>query len=330
VYVYFTPTASGTRTGSLSISDNATGSPQAVALTGIGAADFSLASPSGALTLIGSTQTTFIIQAQGPTSFNGAISLACSAGTTCAFSTNPIFVTNNTTMTVSNLTSSMTNPYPFTVTGTSGSQSYTLNMSIDFEDYTLSITPSSEVIQAGTVATYKVLVNPLFGFNNQAVQLSCYSFSPSITLNGSCSFSPTSAPTTNGTSPTTVTLSIPTVKYTPTTHAPPRFPNGNLPPLILGLLSLAALASLAFGNRRRARTGRWGSTWLGVRVAALSLILALDLALAACRAATLTTAGTVTGNYVVTIQGELQSNTSVNRYATTTLSVTQTAPTTNP
>jgi hypothetical protein len=103
---------------------------------------------------------------------------------------------------------------------------------------------------------------------------------------------------------------------------PPRFPNGKLPPLIFGLLSLAALASLAFGNRRRARHGWLGLGWLGVRVAALSLILALDLALVACRASTLDITGTTTGDYVIQIQGELVSNTSVNRYATMDLNVT--------
>ncbi len=340
VYVYFTPTASGTRSASLSISDNATGSPQAVALTGIGAADFTLSSPTAFNpTIIGSTQTTFVIEANGPTganAFGGAISLACSAGTTCAFNPTNIFASggsgSTSTMTVSNLTSSMSNPYPFTVTGTSGSQTFTLQMSLEFYDYTLTITPSSDIIQAGQTAVYTIFVNPLFGFglpntgsSNQQVQLSCWAFNPSLP-NHTCTFS-TNPVTTNGSTPAQVQLSITTAKYTaPTTHAAPRFPNGQLPPLIFGLLSLAALASLAFGNRRRARHGGLAGGWLGIRVAALSLILALDLALVACRAPTLTISGTTTGGYVVTIQGELASNTTVNRYATTNLSVTETPP----
>jgi hypothetical protein len=332
VYVYFTPTASGTRTASLGITDNASGSPQAVALTGIGTAAFTLSSPTGSGTLIGSTQTTFVIEANGPTganAFGGAISLACSAGTTCAFTPNVIFATGQSGTTsqlvVSELTSSMSNPYPFTVTGTSGSQSYTLNMSINFQDYTLTITPSSYPAQAGNPGLYQIFINPLNGFNAQNVVLSCWNFSPPIE-DSTCTFG-SNPVTTNGTTPTQVSLSISTAKYSPpATHTPPRFPNGKLPPIILGLLSLAALASLAFGNRRQGRHGRLGASWFGVRVAALCLILALDLALAACRAATLTTAGTVPGNYVVTIQGQLQSNNTVNRYATTNLSVTQTNP----
>src|SRR5260370_8535193 len=45
ISVTFTPTASGSRTGTLSITDNASGSPQSVSLTGIGSTapkDFSL------------------------------------------------------------------------------------------------------------------------------------------------------------------------------------------------------------------------------------------------------------------------------------------------
>jgi len=325
VSVFFSPTASGTRAGSLTISDNATGSPQIVALTGIGAAAFTLVSPSAVNpALIGDTQTTFVIQAQGPTSFNGAISLACSAGSTCAFTTNPIFVGGNTTLTISNLSPNpSSNPYAFQVTGTSGSQSTTLQLNLMFKDFTLTATPSSNVIQAGTTATYHIFVNPLYGFNNQ-VNLLCDSsgLPPAAT----CTWSPNSTPVPNGTSPASVTLSLSTQKYVAPTHAPPRFPNGKLPPLIFGLLSLAGLASLALGKRRRARHGWLGSGWLGVRLATLNLILALNLALAACRPSTLVISGTTTGNYTITVSGTLASNNSVVRYTTLNLSVTSSVP----
>ena len=86
ISVVFSPTASGTRNASLSITDNATGSPQVVALTGIGAAAFQvnfLPSTCGNSTLtnpviIGADQTTFCVVATGApgvTGFTGAISL---------------------------------------------------------------------------------------------------------------------------------------------------------------------------------------------------------------------------------------------------------------
>src|SRR5208283_6224227 len=129
--------------------------------------------------------------------------------------------------------------------------------------------------------------------------------------------------TPNGTSSSQITLNIATQTYVPiTTHAPPRFPSGRLPPLILGLLCLAGLGSLALGNRRRARHGWLGSGWLAVRLATISLILALNLALVACRSSTLVQSGTTTGGYTITISGTLTSNTVVIRYVTLSLAVT--------
>ena len=327
VLVSFNPTASGTRSGSLSITDNATGSPQAVSLTGIGAAAFALTAPSSGNNnpvIVGSTQTTFTIVANSVpnVSFNGAISLACSSGSTCAFTTNPIFIGQNTQMVISNLQPNpASNPYAFSVTGTSGSQNFTLQLNLEFEDFTLTASPSVDTIEAGTPASYTILVNPLYTFNSQ-LQLSCYSGMPP---DATCTWS-NSQPTPNGASPASVTLTVNTVKYVAPTHAPPPFPYDKLPPLILGLLSLAGLASLALGNRRRGRHGWLGSGWLGVRLAVLSLILALNLALAACRPSTLVISGTTTGNYVITVQGTLLSNTAVERYTTMNLSVTSSQP----
>ena len=301
-----------------------------MSLTGIGAAAFTLVSPSANNPfVIGDTQTKFVIQAQGPTSFNGAISLACSANITCAFTPSPIFVGQNSTLIVSNLTTNPpSNPLPFTLTGTSGSQSTTLQLNLEFSDFTLTASPSSEVIASGTPATYYVSVNPLYGLNTK-VNLIISSTSPAPGLpDYTYSFSPATV-TLNGTTPTVSTLVINTTKYiAPTTpvHALPRFPGGRLPPLIFGLLSLAGLASLALGNRRGTRDGWRGAGWLGVRLATLSAILALNLAMAACRANTLVITGTTAGSYVVTVEGTLASNTSVNRYVTLALSITQGQP----
>ena len=331
INVTFSPVASGTRTASLSISDTATGSPQVVALTGIGAADFTLSLPSSPKTvnpvLIGSDQTTFLIEANGPaagSNFNGTISLGCSANTTCAFTPAALNVGTTTLLTVSNLTTTLSNPYTFTVTGTSGSQSTTLPINLLFEDFTLTPSPSNDTIQAGQNATYSIIGNPLYGFNQQ-ILLACTQ--TTLPPNALCSFTPPE-PTLNGTSPTSVTLSISTQKYVEPVpvHALPRFPGGKLPPLIFGLLCLAALASLALGNRRLARRGWFGSGWLRVRLATLSLILVLDLALVACRGNTLVVTGTVSGNYTVQIYGTLASNTAVIRYTTFSLSVTPTPP----
>jgi len=322
VNVTFTPTGSNTEAADLEISDNATGSPQQVALTGTGVAAFSLEQAS-AITpvIIGSTQATFTVEALSSYSFTGAITLSCSSNVTCSFGNSTLFAntSNSTLVTVSNLSANPpSNPLILQVTGTSGSQSFPLQVNLQFADFTLTPSPSVDTIQAGATAGYTITVNPLFGFNQQ-ITLVCYAGMPDA---ATCVWNPTSgAVTPNGTSPASVGLSITTEKYVPITgpgHTFPRLPGGKLPPLIFGLLSIAGLAFLIFGNRRRSPR-----LWLGLRMATLSLILALNLVLAAsCRANTLVITGTTTGNYTIQIQGTLTSNTSVVHYCQMALSVT--------
>lgn len=68
IVITFTPTAAGTRTGTLTITDNATGSPQAVALNGTGVA----ATPTATLS---PTSLTFASQTTGTTSTAQAVKL---------------------------------------------------------------------------------------------------------------------------------------------------------------------------------------------------------------------------------------------------------------
>jgi hypothetical protein len=212
------------------------------------------------------------------------------------------------------------------VTGTSGSQSTTLPISLMFSDFTLTASPSSENVESGSTATYNINVNPLFGLNNQKVSLIILSTAPTLSDYTYRFSNPT--PTVNSGGATQVQLFIHTTLFAnptvPTTgDALPRFPGGKLPPLLFGLLSLAALASLAMGHKRLARNGPLESGWLVVRLATLSLIMVLNLAMAACRPGFIATTGTATGSYVVTVQGTLSANTSVTRTVVMNLSVTQ-------
>jgi hypothetical protein len=77
VNVTFTPTATGTRTGSLSIADNAANSPQLVSLTGTGANVVLSAAPSAL---------TFTAQAQGSTSASQPVTLSNSGPTAISVS----------------------------------------------------------------------------------------------------------------------------------------------------------------------------------------------------------------------------------------------------
>ena len=93
INVTFSPTASGTRNGSLTVSDNAQGSPQVVNLAGVGT-DFSLASSPGSATIqpgSGANYTLTVSHVGG--SFANAVKLTCSglpAQTSCSLSPNAV------------------------------------------------------------------------------------------------------------------------------------------------------------------------------------------------------------------------------------------------
>lgn len=118
VSVIFTPTASGTRSGNLTIADNASSSQQVVGLTGAGL-DFSIGSSSSSVTVkSGSVATYTLTVAPLGGAFNSAVKLSCGklpTNAACSFS--PASVTpgsNSSTVTLKISTSgtSATNQQP--------------------------------------------------------------------------------------------------------------------------------------------------------------------------------------------------------------------------
>jgi hypothetical protein len=93
INITFIPIASGTRSGNLTVSDNAAGSPQAVSLSGTGA-DFGLASaPSSNTVQPGSAATYNLTISHVGGSFSNPVKLACSglpANTSCSLSSNTV------------------------------------------------------------------------------------------------------------------------------------------------------------------------------------------------------------------------------------------------
>ena len=320
VSVSFQPIGSGSRSGSLIISSNASGSPHAVALSGTGVAVFSVTSTSPTTTVtVGSTSATFSVSASAPAppGFAGNITLSCSSGVTCTFDPTTIFAGQTSTLTLSDLTASTTNPLNFTVSGTSGSQTATLSLTLLLADFSLSVSPALHTITAGQPAEYTLLATPSYGFD-QAVTLSC----SNLPENSNCTFSQSSV-TPKG-SPASVTLTVTTVKNASLIHHRRTPLGGARPPLVLWLLGFASLWFL-FRIWRRDRTGSptvLHSLLLSWRLAGISLALALLLALSGCRGESGLGGGTPTGNYTITITGTLSSNTAVQRTTTFNLAVT--------
>jgi hypothetical protein len=101
INVTFKPTATGARTGTLSVSDNAAGSPHTVALSGTGA-DFSIAVTAGAPTSVSvnpGQPASYQLTVTGVQGFTGQVSFACAGApgeAMCAVSQNPVTLNGTT------------------------------------------------------------------------------------------------------------------------------------------------------------------------------------------------------------------------------------------
>ena len=97
VNVTFTPTATGSRTGSVTITDSAPGSPHSLSLSGTGTTaptpDFSVGFAPASATINAGQSATFTLTASATGGFNQAITLSCSGaptGSTCSLSPSSI------------------------------------------------------------------------------------------------------------------------------------------------------------------------------------------------------------------------------------------------
>lgn len=119
IAVFFDPTTGGTRTGTLSITDNATGSPQTVALTGSGE-DFSMTASSTPSATISAGQTATYSVALAPTSgFAQNVALSCSGGpamSTCSVTPSSVSLSGSAaktvTVTVATSSQGFVSPFP--------------------------------------------------------------------------------------------------------------------------------------------------------------------------------------------------------------------------
>lgn len=328
ISITFTPTATGTRTGGLTIEDDAANTPQGVTLTGNGNAVFSLsANARSSVILIGTKSTTFTVTATAPSTFTSSINLACTSGT-CTFSPASITPGQSSTVTVSGLSATTANPFDFAVKGTSAGQDTTVSLTVFFADFSLSRTPPTpalRTIAAGGSTTYTVTVNPVNGFN-QVVLLGCSNLPQETT----CSYSPPGI-TMDGTNPVTSTLTITTTAST-SSHLLPPPPDGPTP---WGLVNLAWWAYLlavfiilaaSFGVRGR-RVFGMGPLKLRASFVVLLLAASLSAVATACNQTyygpktTPVSTGTPPNTYTITLVGKLGSDNNIKRTTTVNLAV---------
>jgi len=97
--VFFDPTASGARSGALTITDDAAGSPQSVTLSGSGE-DFSISASSSSASVSPGQTATYSVGLSGVGGFNQSVLLSCSgapAGSTCSVSAPSVTLSGSTT-----------------------------------------------------------------------------------------------------------------------------------------------------------------------------------------------------------------------------------------
>ncbi len=212
VFLNFSPTSLGPIQGTLTIADDGAGSPRTIALNGAGEQDFSLQTSGPALSIMPGQTAQFWISAKMPPGApnNLTITLACSnlAPATCSF--NPTTITTNsgssTTLTVGNVPAG---GVKFQVTGTSGTQSSTVPLEVDIEDFTMTGNPTSASISPGQTASYTLNITALNGLTGD-VNMSCTG-APSEAV---CSVNPSPVSLTAGNSTVSATVNITTTAPT--------------------------------------------------------------------------------------------------------------------
>jgi len=345
--VAFTPTATGARTGSVTLNDNASGSPQTLSLKGTGVG----ASPTP-VAVVSPSSLTFGSQLLGTTSAPQPVTLSNTGTAALALASISVLgdfgqtntcggslaaggsCTINVTFTPPSIIPSGANSTTLTgsltITDNSRSASgttQTVSLSGTWQDFTISIpagSSSSATISPGQSAMYKLSVGSEGGFN-ELVGLTCGGFPTAST----CVAAPDSvAPGSNFT--IIVTTTAPSA-MPPRTPPQPRLP-GPQALIVLAML----LAGIAWTLRAQpqpfrrslssAQTGERGSIstiwWKLFLPLAVGLLLALALAGCGGGVAPNSNHGTPVGTYTLTVKGTAGSGSAtVSHSVTLTLNV---------
>jgi len=320
IAVSFSPTSTGSTTGTIEITSNAVTGATALNLVGTGTPVFSLSSNARSnVLLIGSQTATFTVSAVAPSTFLAPIALSCSSAATCTFNPSSISGGQSSTLTITGIKSTTANPLNFVITGSSGQQSATLALTLFFADFSLAATPSGTTVTAGNNAVYTVTVTPTNGFN-AGVLLSC----GSIPQDAVCYWNPPAVALTGTNATASSTLTITTVAQSRLLHRPP--PPG-VPPglgrwiLLCALLTLSGAVLLGLN-----RSG----TWMPARfkfVALLVTLVLVSLAVVGCQNyvnpinINPVINGTPSGTFNIVLTGTLGNSSAVTRTATITMSV---------
>jgi hypothetical protein len=297
--ITFTPTASGTRNGALTLTDNVPGSPQTVTFTGSGYVSTVTVAP---------TNLTFVSQTLNTPSAAQVVTVTQTGTTSVPISSvsasGDFGQTNNCgTVTANDGTCSIS--VKFTPTA-SGTRNGTLSISGNFtdnpqtvslsgtgSDFSVTSSSSSDTIKAGGTASYTLTVASMGGSFTSSVQLTC-SGAPKYTT---CSVSPSSV--TPGGTPATATLTLATTGTSAVAVPPDHSQNRPTYAAWIQLQGLGVFGIMLAGARSRARKLRV--------IALLALIMVASMFMIACAGGTgiasQPQSGTTPGTYTITVTG---------------------------
>jgi hypothetical protein len=305
IQVIFTPATSGQKSATLTIADNAPGSPQQISLAGTSssaALSFSPTSVSFPAQFVGTSglpQTLTVTNTGSVTLTITAVTASAADFGVLSNCTNPVAPGSNCTIGVFfSPTAGGTRTGTLKITDNAGNSPQTVTLTGSGLDF--SMTPgaaSTATVSAGQTANYSIAIAPAGGFA-QSVALSC-SGGP--------------AGSTCAVSPTTIALSgaaaqMAMVTVTTAAHARllpfegdwPRGPRFQQAPLVLALTSVFLLMIVTSLFWRREHDRVW------VRAAAFAALVALGMTLTSCGGGSSSSGGGANpqaGTYTINVTG---------------------------
>lgn len=311
ISISFTPTASGSRTASVTITDNASGSPQSVSLVGTGLVPIASISPSSI---------TFPNQYVGTSSLpqtitlmnTGAAPLTIASVTTSPTDFGPLSSCGNSLSVGSSCsigvffdpTAGGSRNGTLTITDNAGGSPQTVSLTGIGLDFSVSASSATtHTVAPGQTASYSLTVSPTGGFN-QSLAFTC-SGAPA---QSNCAVSPNTV-ALNGSTAATVSVTVTTTAasllvHEPFVSSPPGKPVYRLVLLISWLPGLALLASLL--------RWRWGRRPRLGYVLAFLFLICTGITMTACGGGSGSTGsntnpGTPAGTYILAVSGKFTS-----------------------
>jgi hypothetical protein len=225
ISITFVPTTSGAQNGTLTINDNAQGTPHAVSLSGTGlagAAQLSVSTLTFTALTVGTTGSAQTITVTN--SGNGALTVAGIQATGDFAQTNNCasVAANSGTCAIQvtfTPTSSGTRSGTVTLTDSAVNSPQLVSLTGSGVDFSMPATGGSDTIKAGATAIYTMSITPVGGTFSSAVSLVCAG-PPAFST---CTVNPTSV--TPGANPSTVTVTLKTAGISAQVSTPGAAPN---------------------------------------------------------------------------------------------------------